>query len=273
MARAGLSFEYPYEDGGNGPEMDRGARRCPPYGKGESVMAEEIGQSPKLIVKYRGSVVKDCIITQPEFTIGRKPENDLVIEDPAVSGRHARIVKIQAVYFIEDLQSTNGTLVNGNTFDRKQLHDADVVMIGKHRLVFLEEEKSIPAVTSAISEGADQTVFLKSGSHGSKSKVGQKVGVVQVIAGRTDRSEYRLTNPLTVIGAHREAFIRLTGFFAPKTAATIGRRGEGYFITVSGKRKKVHINNVQVKELADLNHGDLLEVAGVKMYFYVKDAA
>lgn len=236
-------------------------------------MPEGMGQSPKLIVKYRGSIVKESIITQPKFTIGRKPENDLVIEDPAVSGQHARIVKIQAVYFIEDLQSTNGTFVNGKPFDRKQLHDADVVMIGKHRLVFLEEARTLPAAASPACEGADQTMFLKTGSHGSKSKVGQKVGVVQVISGRTDRPEYRLTNQLTIIGAQREAFIKLTGFFAPKIAAMIGRRGDAYYVTVSAKRKKVHVNDTPVEEQADLNHGDLLEVAGVKMYFYVKDAA
>lgn len=236
-------------------------------------MAEDVGHSPKLILKHQGSIVKECVVTKPEFTIGRKPDNDLVIEDAAVSGHHAKIVQVQSVFFIEDLKSTNGTFVNGHKFDRKQLQDADVVTFGKHRLVFLEEGKSAPATAPPAYEESDKTVFLKSGVHGSPTGAGRQVGMLQVVSGRTDRTEYRLTKQVTIIGSQPDAVVKLTGFFAPKTAAVIGRRSEGYYVTVTGESKKVHLNNLVVEGQADLKDGDLLEVAGVKMYFYVKAAA
>ncbi len=236
-------------------------------------MAEGMGQSPKLILKHKGSIVNECVVTKPEFTIGRKPDNDLVIEDAAVSGHHAKIVLVQSVFFIEDLKSTNGTFVNGHKFDRKQLLDADVVTFGKHRLVFLEEGKSATANASSTHEESDKTVFLKSGVHGSPPSLGRKVGTVHVVSGRTDQTEYQLTKQVTIIGAQPDAAIKLTGFFAPKNAAVIGRRAEGYYVTVTGETKKVHLNEIVVEGQADLKDGDLLEVAGVKMYFYVKDAA
>ncbi len=235
-------------------------------------MAEDNGRSPKLILKSKGSIVKECLVTEPEFTIGRKPDNDLVVEDPAVSGHHAKIVLVQSVYFIEDLKSTNGTTINGQKFDRKQLVDADVVTFGRHRLVYLEEGKIAPHTETGYEE-PDQTVFLKSGSHGSPPTAKREIGLVQVVSGPTDQTEYELTKQVTIIGSRADASIKLTGFFAPKAAAMIGRRGEGYYITVTGETSKVRLNEIVVEGQTDLTDGDLLEVAGVKMYFYVKAVA
>ncbi len=102
-------------------------------------------------------------------------------------------------------------------------------------------------------------------------KVVLKVGVVQIISGRTDRKEYKLTKRLTIIGSQDQATIKLTGYFVPKIAAMIGRRGEGYFISTSEEVKTIHVNNKAVKGQADLKDGDLLELKGVKMYFYLKE--
>lgn len=236
-------------------------------------MADGMTESPKLVLKYQGMVVMEYAITQPEFTIGRKPDNDLVIEDVAVSGQHAKIVKIQAVHFIEDLKSTNGTFINNNRIDRKQLREGDVVTIGNHRLLFLEDvRKSAPDV-SATFDGSDQTVVLKTGAGGGRPKSSGKRAVVRIVSGRTDRAEYRLTKQLTIIGSQSDAFIKLTGFFMPKTAALISRRGDDFYVTVPKETKKVLLNDIAVKGEAGLKDGDLLEVAGVKMYFYLKDAA
>ena len=75
-------------------------------------MADIMARAPKVIVKYQGTVIREMELQGTELTIGRKGDNDLSIEDPSVSGRHAKIVKIQSVFFVEDLRSTNGTLVN-----------------------------------------------------------------------------------------------------------------------------------------------------------------
>ena len=101
-------------------------------------MPETLPQPATLLVKLHGKGSQHIELTLETLTIGRKADNTLMIEDPAVSGHHARIVKIQAVFFLEDLMSTNGTAINGRPITRHQLRDADVITIGRHRLVFQE---------------------------------------------------------------------------------------------------------------------------------------
>ena len=101
-------------------------------------MPKTLPQPATLLVKLHGQGSRHLELTHETLTIGRKADNTLVIEDPAVSGHHARIVKVQAVFFLEDLMSTNGTAINGRPITRHQLHDADVITIGQHRLVFQE---------------------------------------------------------------------------------------------------------------------------------------
>lgn len=235
-------------------------------------MTEVVAQAPKLILKYQGAVVKECVISKDQLTIGRKPDNDVVLDDAAVSGHHARIVKIQAVYFVEDRQSTNGILVNGHKVDRKQLRDADVVTIGKHRLVFLEEGKAIAPRPAPATEESDKTVVIRTGEFGAPARARRKIGVLRVLDGKTDRREYRLTTQLSVVGSQSDAAVRLTGFFAPKTAAIVGRRGDGYSLTVPEGGKAVHVNELAVEGESDLKDGDLITVAGVTMHFSLGDA-
>jgi len=233
-------------------------------------MSEVMTQGPKVILKFNESILKEIKITQPEFTIGRRPDNDLVIDHAAVSGRHARIVQVQSVFFLEDVGSTNGTFVNDRRIDRRQLQDTDVVTIGKHRLIFRDEvNNGSPAGQPKFSDLNGTRIMT--GQKVRESRAEQKVGVVQIISGRTDRKEYKLTKRLTIIGSQDQATIKLTGYFVPKIAAMIGRRGEGYFISTSEEVKTIHVNNKAVKGQADLKDGDLLELKGVKMYFYLKE--
>ena len=233
-------------------------------------MSEVLTQGPKIILKFNESVIKEVEITKPEFTIGRRPDNDLVLDHAAVSGRHARIVKVQSVFFLEDLGSTNGTFVNERQIERKQLLDTDVVTIGKHRLIF-RDEVNIGQPSEAPKFSDLNSTMVMTGQRFHESRVEQKVGVIQIVLGKTDRKEYKLTNRLTIIGSQDRATIKLTGYFAPKIAAMIGRRGAGYFVSTSEEVKTIHVNNKAVKGQADLKDGDLLEVKGVKMYFFLKE--
>jgi pSer/pThr/pTyr-binding forkhead associated (FHA) protein len=101
-------------------------------------MSKTLPQPATLLVKLHGQGSRSLELTHETLTMGRKADNTLVIEDPAVSGHHARIVKVQSVFFLEDLMSTNGTAINGRPITRHQLHDADVITIGRHRLIFQE---------------------------------------------------------------------------------------------------------------------------------------
>jgi len=226
--------------------------------------------APKLIVKYQGTVIREMELQGAELTIGRKGENDLSIEDPSVSGRHAKIVKIQSVFFVEDLHSTNGTLVNNKPIDRHQLQDTDVIMIGNHRLLFQDVVKPdiVPAWSSAGE--ADETMVLKGQNRRDIPNRASMPAMLKIVAGRTDRHEYQLSHQLTVIGSEEGAAVKLHGWFAPKVAAMIGRRGDAYYISSLKDGKKVMVNDSVVKCQTDLKDGDRVEVAGIKMYFSLK---
>lgn len=229
-------------------------------------MPEILTQAAKLLVKLHGRGSQPIDLTQETFTIGRKADNTLAIEDPAVSGHHARIVKVQAVFFVEDLQSTNGTSVNGQAVTRHQLHDTDVITIGRHRLIFQDSAAAMVS-TPAAAIDLERTMVLK-GADRTPDKAALSAKVL-IVAGKTDKLEYPLTKQVNVIGAQEGSAIRLTGWFAPKSAATIARRGHSYSISPAQSAKSLLVNETEVAGQRELKDGDQIEVAGVKLTFYL----
>ncbi len=112
----------------------------------------------KLILSMDGLVLKEIPLTKERTTIGRKPHNDIQIDNLAVSGEHAVIVTILNDSFLEDLGSTNGTVVNGNPIKKHFLQNNDVVELGKYKLKFIGE-----AAPAAAGEKADfeKTMVLR----------------------------------------------------------------------------------------------------------------
>jgi len=229
-------------------------------------MPETLPQPATLLVKLHGQGARQIELTLETLTIGRKVDNALVIEDPAVSGHHARIVKVQAVFFLEDLKSTNGTALNGLPVTRHQLRDADVITIGQHRLVFQENTTSSTAAPAPFVD-LDRTTVLRRTDRTPDGPM--LTAKVLIVAGKTDRLEYPLTKQVNVIGSQDGAVIRLTGWFAPKSAATIARRGHSYSISPSQGAKSLRVNGTDVVGQQDLKDGDQIEVAGVKLTFYL----
>lgn len=227
-------------------------------------MSNTLPQPATLLIKLHEQGSKSLELTHEILTIGRKADNTLVIEDPAVSGHHARIVKVQSVFFLEDLMSTNGTAINGRPITRHQLHDADVITIGRHRVIFQEPTE---AGTTPHNPCVDlnRTMVLKRSDPAPSEPT--RTATVCVIAGKTDRLEYSLIKQVNVIGSQDGSAIRLTGWFAPKTVATIARRGRNYSISQSQSTKPLLINGIQVVGQYDLKDGDHIEVAGVTLRF------
>jgi FHA domain len=226
-------------------------------------MARIDTESAKLLVKLHGQRSRSIELTGDSFTIGRKRENDLPIDDHTVSSRHAKIVKVQSVYFLEDLKSTNGTKLNGRTIDRVQLHDADVITIGPHRLIF--QDGTPPEVgTGSPDSHLDKTIAI------SQQQLPAAVTAkVLIRTGKTDRLEYHLAKRANMVGAQEGAAIRLTGWFAPKTAALISCAGSMFTISPSEGTKRLLVNGKPVLAQHMLKDGDMIEVAGVSMAFYV----
>src|SRR4026207_1915362 len=113
----------------------------------------------KLILSMDGLVLKEIPLSKERTTIGRKAHNDIQIDNLAVSGEHACIVTILADSFLEDLGSTNGTLVNGNPVKKHILQNNDVIEIGKYKM---KSGVGAPAATSAPAEDFEKTMIMRS---------------------------------------------------------------------------------------------------------------
>jgi pSer/pThr/pTyr-binding forkhead associated (FHA) protein len=114
----------------------------------------------KLIMSLEGSVLREIPLDKESLTIGRKPTNDLQIDNLAVSGEHARIFKMLDHWVFEDLGSTNGTLVNGAPAKRHVLDTNDLVALGKYTLKFIGE---LPASRPAPAHDMEKTMLLRPG--------------------------------------------------------------------------------------------------------------
>jgi hypothetical protein len=240
----------------------------------------------KLILKFEDRILREygvgtCV------TIGRLPDNGIVIENPTVSSHHARVVQEGDSFFVEDLESTNGTYVNELPISRRTLNDGDVVLIGKHRLEFdrngmAQAEEALPALS-----GLQDTVYLDTEKHRALlAKIGQatrrpdaapsatssttNIGVLRVLAGETDRTEYNLDQRTCLIGKSGDALVRLRGWFKPKVAVAIARNSDGYVATIIDGHTR--INSRPERGRYHLKDGDVLEVSGVLMVFGMKRA-
>jgi pSer/pThr/pTyr-binding forkhead associated (FHA) protein len=237
---------------------------------------------PRLVLKFGESVLKSVSLEKSVMTIGRKMDNDVVIDNLAVSGHHAKVTQEGGSFFVEDTASTNGTFLNDVRVEKRRLQHGDRIRVGKHVLVF-EETAGVGAPPAPVTPARDpdktvlatpemqrelQSVRMSAGADAPLP--GGKIGVVLVVSGQTDKNEYKLTDRVSVIGSQDTATVKLTGWFAPKVAALISRTETGYALSASEDAKKVQVNGAPIQGRGDLKDGDLIEVAGVKMYFYLR---
>jgi pSer/pThr/pTyr-binding forkhead associated (FHA) protein len=244
---------------------------------------------PKLILKFDERELQECAVGKHPVSIGRLPDNMIVIDNPAVSGRHARVFREGNHYVVEDLKSTNGTFVNEKPIARHTLLEGDVVLVGKHSLVFSlaggeqspmgEDDGSLlPEVGGTMMLDTQKQKQMLSGlEQGRSSQIHSVIpkteipappvrnGSVRVVAGKADQSEYTLTAVTTIIGKADTAQIRIRGWFKPKVAAAIARKGDGFTVTPMGGA--VSVNGQKVTSRRDLNNGDMIEVSGLTLEF------
>ncbi|HEX7535349.1 MAG TPA: FHA domain-containing protein [Syntrophales bacterium] len=231
----------------------------------------------KVLLKFKEAVIREIPLDQDVMTIGRKKDNDIVIDNQAVSGYHARIKKEANSLFIEDANSLNGSFINGQKISKGELHNGDVILIGVHTLdVILEKARETDAKGFAVrGRSMDETVVI--GAEEQKKILASQdkekpeiLGGFIVIEGSTEKRDYLLKERVTTIGKEDGAGIHLRGFFAPKVAALVNRRKEGYFITPAGG-KTLKVNGQKVDHKYDLKDGDIVEAGGLKLQYYVKE--
>ncbi len=255
----------------------------------------------KLILSMDGLVLKEIALTKERTTIGRKPHNDIQIDNLAVSGEHAVIVTILQDSFLEDLGSTNGTVVNGQLIKKHFLQNNDIIELGKYKLKYVNEavaghgkaadfEKTmvlrpgamkptapaaapIPApvaaaagpATAAATAGAKNFGDTVAGQSSTAAPVAPPKpasapqAALQLLSGANAGKELDLTKPLTTLGK------------PGVQVAVITRRPQGFFIThVEGASFPVVNGKVLDAQAHSLNDHDVIELAGIKMEFFLK---
>ncbi|MBI1956730.1 MAG: FHA domain-containing protein [Acidobacteria bacterium] len=244
----------------------------------------------KLILTYEAAVLKEIPLQKASLSIGRGPSNDVVIDNLAVSGHHAKLVLEEDHYVVEDMNSLNGTFLNKQRIRRSALKDGDEILIGKHTLVY-SDEGGVPAAqqpsqerTEPLPPAAEATMVLDTkkrreflaqataiASEGASAATKEKLGCLTVLSGSTDQREYILTSKLCVIGKSDMASVKLKGWFAPNVAAIINRREGHYEIAPSDKAGVTKVNSQVLSASRELQEGDLIQIGGVKMQFYFRE--
>lgn len=234
----------------------------------------------RLILSLDGQVMAEYNMTKERYTIGRLPDNDVRIDNPAVSGHHALIINILNDSFLEDLNSTNGTYVSGKLIKKHALQHGDTITIGHHQLRFVDQQAGeaeqdefektmvIPPSQQNVSQLDEARKAVEAAAAAKKDGTGAApvsanalpTAKLQVLSGSFAGRELELTKALTTLGR------------PGVQVAAITRRAEGYYVVHvdSGKDGDYPLVNgepigSQARKLSD---NDVLQLAGVKMGFF-----
>jgi predicted component of type VI protein secretion system len=239
----------------------------------------------KLSLMFENRLVKEVPIGNRPVSIGRSPDNDIPVDNLAVSTYHARVYYEGGRLVVEDLDSLNGTFVNDLRIERATLHDGDSIWVGKHSIkVDTSADAAIPWDTGrkAAAPKINETMVLdtkvrrdmlqQAAAMGERSQFSpgrMKMPTLVVLSGRVNQKEFLLTNKLTVIGKSPMATVRLRGWFKPKMAAQINQRDDGYYLGTGDRVPTV--NGTPISGTVRLNDGDMIEVCGVRLNFIIRE--
>jgi len=241
--------------------------------------------SNKLILKFKDAVISEFELNQEETTIGRKPENTIHIDNLAVSSKHARVLMIGKKVILEDLGSTNGTLVNDKETSKHILNNGDVITVGKHTLTFVSLDADAPAAAEPEEDEMDKTMIISSAAReelmgvkpggaakkNSAASADMLLGRIQYISGPLMGKVIELKASLTSVGKGDMCKVKVKGMLVGKQAAVITRRPTGYQITYLEGMSKPRVNGTVVTSTpTKLNDGDVIELNDSKMEFFIK---
>lgn len=285
----------------------------------------------KLILSIDDAILKEIVLNRERMTIGRKPHNDIQIDNLAISGEHAVIITVNGDSFLEDLNSTNGTFVNGQAIRKHFLQSGEVITLGKYSLKYVSDAlpaqhndnfertmifrpgtAAIAAMATMASSGAghpdsqaesvglertalhtalplsqpvaaaglavptaspatakpslgsadfskSDTALAELPAEATLPEAPLPLGAIQILSGNNVGKELELTKNLTTLGK-------------PKVqVAVIARRPQGYFIAHVEGANFPTINGTPLNSQPQgLNDYDVIELAGVKMTFFLK---
>jgi pSer/pThr/pTyr-binding forkhead associated (FHA) protein len=226
---------------------------------------------PKMIVSIDGVVIKEVQLTKDRTTLGRRPYNDIVIDNLAVSGEHAVLQMSGNEVYLEDLNSTNGTYVNGKAVKKQLLQNADTVEIGKYKIKYVNEvagptfEKTMilkagsvmpPMQAPAAATSAAPAAAAGGLGAAQAADLGMSTAAIKVLSGAAAGRQVPLVKVVTTIGKPGVA------------VAAITKRPHGFVVAHVEGANKPTLNGAAIgAEPVTLKNGDLLELAGTQMQF------
>ena len=209
---------------------------------------------PKITVLLDGTVHSELTLTKERTTIGRRPYNDVVIENLTVSGEHAVLIMAGDQVIVEDLHSTNGTYIDGKAVKKQVLRQGDVMDMGKYKVKFEAapqddefERTMMYKPREAASAAAMPNVPLT---------VPELKGCIKVLSGAAAGREMALTKVVTTVGK------------PGVSVAAITQRRHNYFVHHVEGNDRMTLNGDTVGEdPVVLKHGDRMLLAGTEMQF------
>ena len=217
---------------------------------------------PKMIVSIDEVVIKEVQLTKDRTTLGRRPYNDIVIDNLAVSGEHAVILMSGGDVVIEDLNSTNGTYVNGRAVKKQMLQSGDGIEVGKYKIKFLADGSADNASDSSAARvrpavpTAHSTGFGNSGLMENLESPAARPASIRVLSGAAAGREVPLTKVVTTVGRPAVA------------VAAITKRQQGYVVHHVEGGGNPTLNGAPVSaDPIPLRNGDVLELAGTRIQF------
>lgn len=212
---------------------------------------------PKLMLKFESAFIREIPLDKPAFTLGRKPDNDIVLDNAAVSGHHCKFYEAGGGWFVEDLNSTNGTFVNGRKALKAGLKNNDLVAVVKYSLIFVDNVTKTQAETPVPQQ-----------------KPKPALSCLEVLENPTDsRKEFDLTALSTYIGHSAQASIpyKSGGLFGggPELAVVITMRLDGYYLNPIKEGYARHNGNPLAEKVL-LKDDDVIEVGVTRFRFFVR---
>lgn len=234
---------------------------------------------PILTLKFKDSAIGEYQLQKGlSLTIGRRKNNDVVIENLAVSGHHAKIDSVGDEFVLIDLQSKNGSFVNEKIVNTHWLNDGDIINIGKHSLAFnYSDGEQIP---DAGSDKIEKTMIMDTSQYRSMMKKSKQKVPASVIKDDDITSDcglaflagghgkIDLSNRITRIGKHPECDVVIKGMWVGQTAATISKRSDGFYISYVGGMSRPKINDKAIKHSVILSDLDVIDIGPAKLQFH-----
>jgi FHA domain len=213
----------------------------------------------KIIVSLDDKLIKVIPLNKDRMTLGRRPYNDIVVDNLAVSGEHAALQVIGQDYFIEDLNSTNGTYINEQKIKRQILKNGDVIEIGKYVIQYVQDGLAAPsALNAAVAplEGANESSADEKKPLFEQTKFAEAYVAIKILSGVSTGKELPLMKIVTTIGKPGEAVIAIT------------KRPNSYMVAHVEGAVRPSLNGVSFGiDAVPLKNGDLFELAGTAMQF------